>query len=230
MSNYAIMRFQKYSISSVPKIERHQQSRFHFLKNLPHPERIDEDITWKKHPDKTMSKVIKEMIKNHEQISKRKFRKDGISLVEFVMTFSPEMENSINFAEWHKANLKWLEQQFGKENIIRFDTNNMETTRHGHYFITPVKDGKFNATFFFGKKSQIVGMQDSYAKAVEQFGLARGESKEITKARHKTIHEWHKEECERLENELIEMANNILADEKEIAPQDLESDIFDELR
>lgn len=229
MSKYCILRFQKYNVASVPKIERHQQGRFKFLKNLPHPERKDEDITWKKSPDKTMSKIIKELIKNHEQITKKKFRKDGVSLVEFVMTFSPEMENSINFAEWNKANVEWLQKKFGKENLIRYDTNNMETTRHGHYFITPVVNGKLNATYFFGKKSQIIALQDSYAKAMEPFGLVRGESKDITKARHKTLHEWKKEECERLEQELREMANGVLADEEEITPQHIESEIFDEL-
>ena len=30
--------------------------------------------------------------------------------------------------------------------------------------------------------------------------------------------------------ELIEMANNVLSEEKEIVPQPIESDIFDELR
>ena len=54
--------------------------------------------------------------------------------------------------------------------------------------------------------------------------------KEITKAKHQTLDEWHRAESERLEKELIEMANNVLSDEKEIAPQSLESDIFDELR
>ena len=48
--------------------------------------------------------------------------------------------------------------------------------------------------------------------------------------RHQTLDEWHRAESERLEKELIEMANNVLSDEKEIAPQSLESDIFDELR
>lgn len=73
-------------------------------------------------------------------------------------------------------------------------------------------------------------MQDSYAAAMAQFGLVRGESKDITQARHQTLHEWHKAESERLEKELQEMADNVLSDEKDISPQTLESDIFDELR
>ena len=91
-------------------------------------------------------------------------------------------------------------------------------------------NGKFNASKYFGKKSQIIELQDSYAADMAQFGLIRGESKEITKARHQTLDEWHRVESERLEKELIEMANNVLSEEKEIVPQPIESDIFDELR
>ncbi len=230
MSKFCILRFQKYKLASVAKIERHQEGRFQFLNNLSHPERASEDITWKKNHDQTMTKVLRGVIQEHEQTTGKKFRKDGVALVEFVMTFSPEMETEIDFAEWHRANVKWLEQQFGKENLIRYDTNNMESTRHGHYYIKPVVDGKLNATAFFGKKSQIVAMQDSYADAMARFGLVRGESKEMTKARHKTLHEWRKEECERLERELEAMADNILADDKEASPcYDMDSDIFDNL-
>ncbi len=207
MSKFCILRFQKYKIASVAKIERHQEGRFKYLKNLTHPERASEDITWKKYPDKTMTKVLKEVIKEQEKATGKKFRKDGVSLVEFVMTFSPEMESEIDFAEWHKANLKWLSEQFGAENIIRYDTNNMETTRHGHYFVAPIDDnGKLNASRFFGKKSQIVAMQDSYAEVMAQFGLERGKSKKETKARHQTLAEWHKKEEQRLSEEKKEIA------------------------
>ena len=92
------------------------------------------------------------------------------------------------------------------------------------------ENGKFNASKHFGKKSQIIALQDSYAADMAQFGLIRGESKEITKAKHQTLHEWHKAESERLEKELIEMANNVLSEEKALAPQSIESDIFDDLR
>ena len=73
-------------------------------------------------------------------------------------------------------------------------------------------------------------MQDSYAKAMLQFGLIRGESKEITKARHQTLDEWHKAECERLEKEIHEMTEGIFAAEPETKTgYDLDSEIFDDL-
>ena len=115
--------------------------------------------------------------------------------------------------------------------MIRADLNRDETTTHLHCFVIMTdENGKFNSSRFFNKKSQVIALQDSYAAAMAPFGLIRGESKEITKARHQTLDEWHRAESERLEKELVEMANNVLADETEIAVQSLESAIFDDLR
>ncbi len=230
MSNYAIMRFAKYKLASVAKVERHQEGRFQFLNNLKHPERASEDIIWKQNPELTMTKVLRGVIQEHEQTTGKKFRKDGVALVEFVMTFSPEVEAHIDFDKWHRANVRWIEKQFGKNNLIRYDTNNMESTRHAHYFVMPVADGKLNASHFFGKKQQIIEMQNTYAEAMAPFGLARGESKERTQARHQTLHEWKKAECERLERELEAMADDILAEQNEASTHyDIDSDIFDNL-
>ncbi len=165
-----------------------------------------------------MAKVLKEVIKDLEKATGKKFRKDGVSLVEFVMTFSPEIESEIDFTEWHKANLKWLSEQFGADNIIRYDTNNMETTRHGHYFVAPIDNSeKLNASHFFGKKSQIVAMQDSYAEKMAQFGLERGKSNKETKAKHQTFAEWYKKENQRLleEKKAVEQEMNNIQKVKE---------------
>ena len=83
---------------------------------------------------------------------------------------------------------------------------------------------------FFNKKQQLIEMQDSYAADMAQFGLIRGESKEQTGARHQTLHEWNKSECERLEKELQEMKESVFADEKETTSPTIESEIFDDLR
>lgn len=229
MSNYAIMRFQKYKIGSVANIERHQRYRER-LHNRAHPEREHQNRTWKKN-DETMTQTIRKAIKEQEQATGRKVRKDANVLCEFILTFSPEMEDKINLPMWVQANFNWIKETFGKGKLIRADLNCDESTKHLHCFVIMTDEqGKFNSSRFFNKKSQVIALQDSYADAMAQFGLIRGESKEITQARHQTLHEWHKAESERLEKELIEMANNVLADEKEIAPQNLESDIFDELR
>lgn len=96
MSNYCIMRFQKYKVGSVANIERHQQHRER-LKHRAHPERESENITWRQSPEKTMTQVIRGVMREQEKQTGKKVRKDAVSLVEFVLTFSPEMEEELDF-------------------------------------------------------------------------------------------------------------------------------------
>ncbi len=230
MSNYAIMRFQKYKMNSVANIERHQTHRDR-LKNRTHPEREKENLSYSQF-NETMRKTLRKAIKEQEMATGKKVRKDAVVLTEFVLTFSPEMETQIDKNEWIKANVKWLCETFGKDKLLKLFTNADEQTFHIHGYVCMTdENGKFNASKHFGKKSQIIKLQDSYADAMEQFGLVRGESKDITGARHQTLQEWHKEESERLEKELAQMTENVFAEEKEIDYTPIvESDIFDSLR
>lgn len=230
MSKYAIMRFQKYKVGSVANIERHQRHRDR-LRNRAHPEREGENRTWKRY-EESMYKTVRKAIKEQERQTGRKVRKDANVLCELVLTFSPEMEGQINLPDWINANIKWISKTFGKGKMIRMDLNMDERCPHLHSFVLMTDEqGRFNSSRFFNKKQQLVEMQDSYAEAMAPFGLARGESKEVTGARHQTLHEWRKSENERLEKEVAEMADNVLADEKERTTEyDKHSDIFDDLR
>ena len=229
MSNYAIMRFAKYKAGSVANIERHQTHRER-LKHRKHSERESENRTWKRY-EETMTKTVRTAIKEQEKATGRKVRKDANVLCELVLTFSPEMEDSVPLPEWVRANFAWVRDTFGRGSMIRADLNRDESTTHLHCFVLMTdENGRFNSSRFFNKKKQIVEMQDSYAEAMSPFGLARGKSKDETRAEHQSLHEWHKSECERLEKELREMVEDVFADERETAPQGIESDIFDELR
>ncbi len=229
MSNYAIMRFAKYKVGSVANIERHQNRRER-LRYRKHPERESENRTWKR-SDETMTQTVRKAIKEQEKETGRKVRKDANVICEMVLTFSPEMEGKIDLQEWVKANVEWVKSVFGADKVLRIDLNMDEATPHLHIFsIMTDKNGRFNSSRFFNKKSQVIALQDSYAEAMTPFGLIRGQSKEQTGAVHQTLQEWRTAECERLEKELQEMTEGIFADEKEVAPQNLESDIFDDLR
>lgn len=116
--------------------------------------------------------------------------------------------------------------------MIRADLNRDETTTHLHCFVIMTDEqGRFNSSRFFNKKKQIIEMQDSYAEAMSPFGLERGLSKEETGAIHQTLNEWKKAECERLEKELANLADDILADEQDShTAGTLESEVFEELQ
>ena len=136
-----------------------------------------------------MLQTVKRLQKEQEIRTGRKVRKDCVSLVEFVLTISPEMEEHIlrNFKQWYLKNIQWLKDTFGSDNLIRCDINRDETTLHLHGFIVPIDEhGNFNAKRWFGKKQQIEELQDSYAEYMSEFDLERGLSKNITKAIHQT--------------------------------------------
>lgn len=229
MSSYAIMRFAKYKMGSVAKIERHQKHRER-LKYRKHPERENENHTWQR-GERTMTRTIKKAIKEQEQNTGRKVRKDANVLCELVLTFSPDMEDKINLPEWIKANFGWVRDTFGKGKMIRADLNRDETTTHLHCFVLMTdENGRFNSSRFFNKKSQVIALQDSYAKAMAPFGLKRGQSKEQTGAVHQTLQEWRQAESERLERELQEMTEGIFAEDNKHTAQPLKNDIFDDLR
>lgn len=230
MSNYAIMRFQKYKLGSVANIERHQRHR-NRLRNRAHPERETENRTWKRY-EETMTQTVRKAIKAQEQATGRKVRKDANVLCELVLTFSPEMEERVNLPEWVRANFAWVRDTFGMGKMIRADLNRDEATTHLHCFVIMTdENGRFNSSRFFNKKKQIIELQDSYAKAMSPFGLERGLSKEETGAIHQTLNEWRKEECERLEKELAELVDNVLANERDTHTAGaLESELFDELQ
>ena len=213
----------------MANIERHQRHR-NRLRNRAHPEREKENRTWKRY-EETMYQTIRKAIKAQEQATERKVRKDANVLCELVLTFSPEMEEQIRLPEWVKANVQWVNKTFGKGKMIRMDSNMDERTPHLHCFVIMTdENGRFNSSRFFNKKKQIVEMQDSYANAMKHFGLERGLSKEQTGAKHQTLQEWKKAECERLEKEIADLTASIFADEKEQTKDGTVcSDLFNEL-
>ena len=82
--------------------------------------------------------------------------------------------------------------------------------------------GYLNASRYFCKKKQIIALQDSYAEAMEVFGLERGRSKEETGANHQSLAEWHKQEEAQLLADIakIEREKEIIAHIKETVLKD----------
>ena len=126
-------------------------------------------------------------------------------MVDFVLTFSPEMVGKIDIGAWFKANVDWLHREFGAKNLLRLDMHFHESSPHLHAFISPLDEkGNFNFKKHVMHISQLVAMQDRYAKAMERFGLERGNTRwaevengemkptsDIT--RHKPLRAWRSE-------------------------------------
>lgn len=203
--SFAVMRFQKYKLSQLGKIERHNNDRTH-LKNRKHEELEHLNRTIK-HPTQTLTQQIREKIKKIKEETGKTTRKDAAVVTEFVLTFSPEMTEKIlkRKKEWIEKNIDWIKENFVKKGakILRIDLHMDETTPHLHTFIQMTDErGLFCAKKFFGKRQQIEELQTSYAEKMEEFGLERGISKKITNAKHQKLSEYYKNENEKLENKI----------------------------
>ncbi|MBQ8626408.1 MAG: plasmid recombination protein [Agathobacter sp.] len=129
-----------------------------------------------------------------ENATGRKVRKDAVLEIEVVLTYSHTKEDAISIDDWKKANVEWVKKYFGEENVISAVLHQDEATPHIHVMVTPIDresgQPKFNAKKWLGGRALMAQMQTDYAKAMEQFGLRRGE--ENTRASHQDLQTFYR--------------------------------------
>lgn len=148
---------------------------------------------------------------------KRKIRKDAIKHVQGIVTsdkafFDNQSEQSTqNFFE---GSLKFIEQKYGKDNVLYATVHLDEQTPHMHFGFVPLTEqGKLSAKEVVGNKRELTALQDEYNQFVNQNGynLQRGTSSEQSNARHQSVAEYKKDtdyhnelqqENERLESQI----------------------------
>lgn len=120
-----------------------------------------------------------------------KIRKDAVRAIELFISASPEFFSK--FPEKKEAfyaqSLTWLQQHFGKENLVSVIAHEDESTPHLSVHVIPVDrtpkpvipgkrqrggDVRLNAHRWMGDGAKLSKMQTSYANAVKSLGLERG--------------------------------------------------------
>lgn len=120
--------------------------------------------------------VIAEMDKRLSSVPK--FRKDAVKVVNLVLSASPEyFTDKKKLKEWEQASIKWVEDTFGKENIIYAVLHLDEKTPHFHISFTPIFEGKLRASHWFDGPAKLKKIHDSYAKINKPLGISRGVKK-----------------------------------------------------
>lgn len=115
----------------------------------------------------------------HENLRERnvKVRSTNVLCVEAILTATKF--DGINLDKWIESNVKFLNEQFGKENVLRVVLHLDESTPHLHANIIPVArrpDGTnaLNARKWLGGRQALSALQSQYATAMSGFGLERG--------------------------------------------------------
>lgn len=107
-------------------------------------------------------------------------RKDAVKGMSMVFTGSHEEMKKIFSEEntkiaWLNANIKFVQNEFGADNIVRFTLHMDEKTPHIHAVLVPLtEDGRLSAKEIMGDKTAMSERQTRYADQMQPFGLERG--------------------------------------------------------
>lgn len=154
--------------------------------------------------------------------------------------------------EWAEASISWAKETFGESNVVSAHLHMDEQTPHLHVTVVPIvtterkrkaresnakkryrtkpKNGPRLSADDIMTRENLTSFQDTYAKAMEQFGLERGVRG--SEARHVDQHEYYRD-CQRkkkdlkndvsqlsIEKRVLTIENRLLAKDKEKAERE----------
>jgi hypothetical protein len=124
-----------------------------------------------------------------------KRRSDAVLCIEHLITASPDWVGWGTKAEevFFQRSRDWLEQKYGKANVIATTIHRDETTPHLVAYVVPLDEntGRLNAKKWLGGKKLLSEMQTDFADRVKNLRLERGI--ENSKANHKSIRQFYSE-------------------------------------
>ncbi|WP_440870363.1 MobV family relaxase [Staphylococcus shinii] len=208
--SYSIVRVSKVkSGTNTTGIQKHVQRENNNYEN----EDIDHSKTYLNYDlvndDKqNFNKLIEEKIEQN-YTGGRKIRTDAVKHIDGLITSDNDFfdnqtpEDTKQFFESAKS---FLEQEYGKDNLLYATVHMDEKTPHMHYGVVPITDdGRLSAKEVVGNKKSLTEFQDRFNEHVKQRGydLERGQSRQVTNTKHEQMSqykqktEYHKQEYER---------------------------------
>ncbi|MBA4483679.1 MobV family relaxase, partial [Staphylococcus aureus] len=226
--SYSIIRVSKVKTgTNTTGIQKHVQRENNNYEN----EDIDHSKTYLNYDlvnanKQNFNNLIDEKIEQN-YTGKRKIRTDAIKHIDGLITSDNDFfdnqtpEDTKQFFEYAK---EFLEQEYGKDNLLYATVHMDEKTPHMHYGVVPITDdGRLSAKEVVGNKKALTAFQDRFNEYVNQRGydLERGQSRQVTNAKHDQVSrykqktEYHKQEYERESQKLshIQQKSNKLIEE-----------------
>lgn len=165
-------------------------------------------------------KKIDEEIKKR-YTGKKAIRKDAVLCAEVLFTSDKKFFDKIgekNEKIYFEKSLEFLENKFGKENIISAKVHKDESTPHLHVVVVPLhSDGSLSMKKFIDGKKDMVKLQDEfYSHISKEFPqLERGISISETKRKNLSVENF-KNKTNYLENQIKDLQDEIKLKNKEI--------------
>ena len=214
MAQFAVIRMQKFQVSDVQGIQKHNQ-RQGISKSNPDIdyEKSHENYDFLNDQNLKYESEIKEKIA--EQV-KRKPRANSVVLSEFMVTASPEYMNSLSAEEQKKyfeKSLEFIQERYGQKNTLYAVVHQDEATPHMHVGVIPItEDNRLSAKDIFNKQ-ELRELQEEFPKHLQKhdFDIVRGEKG--SEKKHLSSQEY--KEKQDLEKEIQLLDKNIDGKKKE---------------
>jgi len=161
----------------------------------------------------------------------RKVQNNAVLFNPMILSGSHEQMIKImergELPEWIDDTRQFVEDKYGKENIISFAMHADELTPHIHVCVVPIikdqnKKGKdvvrLSAKDKFNPE-ELTKLQTEYAEAMKKWGLERGKSSKLTGAKHQDTKQFYKDLPEKIQEkkaEIAELQENVKELKKEI--------------
>lgn len=101
-----------------------------------------------------------------------KIRKNATQGWEIMMSFGTnDLPPNFSIKQWTEQSKRFLEDQFGKENIASAVLHMDEGTPHIHAVVIPVKDGKLSARAFIKDRQEMRDLHTKYHEYTKECGL-----------------------------------------------------------
>lgn len=215
MAQFAIIRMQKFQVSDVQGIQKHNQRQGISKSNID----IDYEKSHKNYDilnDQNLKyeSEIKEKIA--EQV-KRKPRANSVVLSEFLVTASPEYMNSLSAEEQKKyfeKSLEFIQDRYGQKNTLYAVVHKDEATPHMHVGVIPItEDNRLSAKDIFNRQ-ELRELQEKFPEHLQEnkFEVVRGERG--SEKKHLSSQEY--KEKQDLEREKQSLEEDIFAKKKEL--------------
>ncbi|MGG0009167.1 MobV family relaxase [Bacillus tropicus] len=176
--SYAIIRMQKFKQGDIKGLQFHHQRERESQTNpdiIPGAQELNYDLVNNQNID--YNKIIEEKIA--ERVA-RTVRRDAVIMCEFLITSDREFFEELTpdrERKFFETALDFVKQEYGEQNVIHATVHKDEMTPHMHCAIVPItEDGRLSAKEYFGKRQQLIALQDNFQKYMVEngFELKRG--------------------------------------------------------
>ena len=205
MAQYAIIRMEKFQISDVQGIQKHNQRQGKSKSNLDIDyERSHLNYDLLNDQNLQYERTIKAEI--GERV-KRKPRANSVVLSEFLVTASPEYMKSLSAEEqkrYFDRSLDFIRERYGAQNTLYAVVHHDEANPHMHVGVLPItKDSRLSAKDIYNR-TELQKLQKEFPAELQRQGFEVERGEEGSKEKHLHPNEYKEKQDLEKEKQLLE--------------------------